>query len=332
LIARVRRSSEFQKFYGTIALLIVVSVAWFILDAHRQEVLREQQYEQQRQADERREAQLEEASREKAQLQAEAREAAQRKAAQEKEAQRVPDKRPPPHATPGADREPPARVASADVMTSALARSPLGGSFAPGDLGVIVATGGAVSCAPPCAIAKQFRIRPNQASQIVRHKEAQRQAEIAAHQAAAGRETAAERAAVISATDLSFNNVTLHPRLTGSSNTQDQMDGLQILSGTVTNHSEQTLRYLEFEVTLKDCAVGSGSDQCQVAAQNNINPTVDIPPNQTRAFSEILGFGGLPHLSPQRQRAFSWRIVTASSCSQENLSAHRCADDETAPR
>jgi hypothetical protein len=103
------------------------------------------------------------------------------------------------------------------------------------------------------------------------------------------------------------------------------MDGLQILSGTVTNHSEQTLRYLKFEVTLKDCPVGYGSDECQVAAQESINPTIDIPPNQTRAFSEILGFGHLPHLDPQRQRAFSWRIVAASSCSQEDLSAHRCA-------
>jgi hypothetical protein len=98
------------------------------------------------------------------------------------------------------------------------------------------------------------------------------------------------------------------------------MDGLQILSGTITNHSGQTLRNLEVELILKDCPGGHGSDECKV----EINPTVDISPNQTRAFSDILGFGRPPHLDPQGQLAFSWRIVTASSCSQENLSAHRC--------
>jgi hypothetical protein len=67
----------------------------------------------------------------------------------------------------------------------------------------------------------------------------QRQAAIARKQAAAQREAVAERAATISATDLSFGNVTVRPRLTGThafgrSFTQDQMDEFPILSGTIT--------------------------------------------------------------------------------------------------
>jgi hypothetical protein len=300
LITHARRSPKFQKFYGTITLLIVVSVAWLILDAHRQEVVREQQYEQPRQATQNAEAQR----------QAEVPEAAER----------------PPPATPSTDRGPPAGLGSADVMTFALAPFPLGASFAPGDLGVTTTTGAGAPCAPSCAMATQSHIRPARSSQIVRRREVQRKAAIAAHQAAAGREAAAERAAVISAANLSFGNVTLRPRLTGNNalgqpHAQDQMDGLQILSGTITNHSGQTLRYLNVELTLKDCPVGYSSDECKV----EISPTVDISPNQTQAFSDILGFGHLPHLDPQSQRAFSWRIVTASSCSQDDLEAHKCA-------
>jgi hypothetical protein len=162
--------------------------------------------------------------------------------------------------------------------------------------------------------------------------DAQRQeAAIAAQQAAAQREAVAERAATISAADLSFGNVTVRPRLTGTdafgrSFTQDQMDEFPILSGTITNHSGQTLRYLEFEVTLKDCPVAHSSDQCEVVGQHRMKPTVDIPPTQTGAFSADVGFLQLPHRDPQRQRFFSWRIVAASSCSQETLSAHQCAN------
>jgi hypothetical protein len=161
--------------------------------------------------------------------------------------------------------------------------------------------------------------------------EQQRQAAVAAQQAAAQREAAAERAATISATDLSFGDVSVRPRLTGNDAfgrpfTQDQMDEFPILSGTITNHSGQTLRYLEFEVTLKDCSVAYGSDKCKVVGHENMKPTVDIPPTQTGAFSADVGFLQLPHRDPQHQRFFSWRIVTASSCSQEALSAHQCAN------
>lgn len=205
LIARARRSPEFRKLCGTIALLIISDVAFVILDAQRQETVRKQQYDQ------------------------------------------------------------------------------------------------------------------------------QRQAAIAAQQAAAQREVAAERAATIAATDLSLGNVTVRPRLTGTDAfgrpfTQDQMDAFPILSGTITNHSGQTLRHLEFEVTLKDCPVAHGSDACEVVGQETMKPTVDIPPAQTGAFSADVGFLQLPHRDPQRRRFFSWRIVTASSCSQETLSAHRCAN------
>lgn len=80
------------------------------------------------------------------------------------------------------------------------------------------------------------------------------------------------------------------------------------------------LRYLEFEVTLKDCSLVYGADQCQWAQQRvKIAVGLPIPPNQTRSFTAE--FSNPPH-APQTQRSFSWRIVIASSC--DNLSAHQC--------
>jgi multidrug efflux pump subunit AcrA (membrane-fusion protein) len=160
---------------------------------------------------------------------------------------------------------------------------------------------------------RQAEAREAAQRQAAQREEAQRQAAIAAQQAAAEREAAAERAAVISATDLSFSNVTLQntPRDIGFD-----------LTGTITNYSGQTLRYLEFEVTLKDCPQGPG--QCQVVAQQSGKPLVEIPRNQTRTFTAYLDFPNLPQ-NPQDQRFFSWRIITASSCSQVNLLAHKCA-------
>jgi hypothetical protein len=160
---------------------------------------------------------------------------------------------------------------------------------------------------------------------------AERAAASAAQRDAAEREAAAERAAVLSPTDLLISNVTLRSSLSGTDDfgkpfTQDVMDELPILSGTITNHSGQTLRYLEFELTLKDCPVGYGSDACGVVGQNRIQPFVDIPPNQTRTFSEGGLFTNLPHRDQQHQRFFSWRIVTVSSCSRDNLSSHQCAN------
>jgi len=142
---------------------------------------------------------------------------------------------------------------------------------------------------------------------------AQRQAAIAVQQTAAEREAAAERAAVIPATDLSFGNVTLQntPRDIGFD-----------LMGKITNHSRETLRDLEFEVTLEDCPVGPG--QCQVVKQQSEKPLVEIPPNQTRTFTAHLDFPNLPQ-NKQDQQFFSWRIISASSCSMVNLSAHKCA-------
>jgi hypothetical protein len=213
LIAHARRSPEFRKLCITVALLIVSDVAFVILDAQRQEALREQYYDQQRQA----------------------------------------------------------------------------------------------------AIAAQR----------------------AAQRATAKREAVAEHAATISATDLSFGNVTVRPRLTGNDAfgrtfSQDEMDEFPVLSGAITNHSGQTLRYLEFEVMLKDCPVAYSSDQCEVVGREKMKPTVDIPPTQTGAFSADVGFLHLPHRDPQHQRFFSWRVVAASSCPQEALSAHECANKTAA--
>jgi hypothetical protein len=177
-------------------------------------------------------------------------------------------------------------------------------------------------------VQRQEALRKQQYEQL-------RQAAIAAQQAAAQHEAAAERAATISATDLTFGNVAVRPRLTGNDAfgrpfTQDQMDEFPILSGTITNHSGQTLRYLEFEVTMKDCPVAYGSDECKVVGHERMKPTVDIPPTQTGAFSGDVGFLQMPHRDPQHQRFFSWRIVSASSCSQETLSAHQCANKTAA--
>jgi hypothetical protein len=217
LIERARRSREFRDLCGTVALFAVIGVAWLVYDAHQQETLRKQQY-QQRQADERRKAKQAEAER-----QAEAREAAQRQAA------------------------------------------------------------------------------------------------IAAQQAAAEREAAAERAAAISAADLSISNVSLDSIYA----TYDQA------RGTITNHSGQTLKYLEFEGTIKDCPLEYG-EQCRVIGQQSVKLTVDIPPNQARAFIARLGSWNLPDRDPHDQQFSAWRIVTASSCSREDLSAHQCANKTSA--
>jgi hypothetical protein len=147
-----------------------------------------------------------------------------------------------------------------------------------------------------------------------------RQAAIAAQQAAAEREAAAERAAVILATDLSISNVSLDSIYA----TYDQA------RGTITNHSGQTLRYLEFEGTIKDCPLEYSPDQCRVMGQQSVKLTVDIPPNQARTFIAHLGSWDLPDLDPQGQRFSSWRIVMASSCSHENLKARQCANKTAA--
>lgn len=164
----------------------------------------------------------------------------------------------------------------------------------------------------------------------------QRQGALAVPQAATQREAAAERAAKIPGTELLLADVTVRPRLIGTDAfgrpfTQDQMDQFPLLSGTITNHSGQTLRYLELEVTLKECPLAHSVDGvCEVIGQERMKPTVDIPPAQSGAFSADVGFLQLPHRDPQRQRFFSWRIVIASSCSQEALSTRQCANKAAA--
>jgi hypothetical protein len=102
---------------------------------------------------------------------------------------------------------------------------------------------------------------------------------------------------------------------TGTDDTQDVKDGMHTLSGKVTNHSWQTLRYLEFEVTLKDCRpVGYGPDECDVVGQKRIAPRVEIPANQARIINDVASLynlHNLPHRDPQRPRFFSWRFVRA---------------------
>lgn len=165
--------------------------------------------------------------------------------------------------------------------------------------------------------------REAQQAEVERQAEAreaaQRQAAIAARQAAAEREAAAERAAVISAADLSISNVSLDSIYA----TYDQA------RGTITNHSRQTLKYLEFEETIKDCPLEYG-DQCRVMGQQSVKLTVDIPPNQARAFIARLGSWKLPDRDPQHQQFSSWRIVTASSCSQDDLKGHHCTNKAAA--
>ena len=133
-----------------------------------------------------------------------------------------------------------------------------------------------------------------------------------------------EQQSAIAATDLLVSNVTLRNMwapgtvsIDGFPMTEEETEGNKWLTGTITNNSGQTLRTLQFEVTLKDCTPGSsptdGTDQCQIVGQERTAPPVKIPPGQTRAFKWSVHFSGLV-ADPNRERSFSLKIVTASSC------------------
>ena len=148
---------------------------------------------------------------------------------------------------------------------------------------------------------------------------AERAAAIAAQREAAERKAAAERAAAIAATDLSVSQALRPQPAWGGSTAMSAYEtgGAMTMTGSITNNSRQTLRAVEFEVTLKDCPPGAttADDQwCRIVGQEKARNFVNIPPNQTRTFRAGMKFKNLPPDDPQRQRVYSWRIVTASSC------------------
>ena len=85
---------------------------------------------------------------------------------------------------------------------------------------------------------------------------------------------------------------------------------------TITNHSNNMLEQITFEVTMKDCPPGSSptaansANRCVIAGQESKRVAVFIPPGQARAFRSQVNFHDLPS-PPQGRQFFLWRIVSA---------------------
>lgn len=99
------------------------------------------------------------------------------------------------------------------------------------------------------------------------------------------------------------------------------------LTGMVTNNSGYDLKYIEFEVTITDCA--SPSVACQTVGQGHSGVDVDVPPKQARHFeTTAIVFNNIPdpgrcldnapatwrHATTDRQgcqkgRSYAWKIT-----------------------
>src|ERR1700751_418547 len=76
--------------------------------------------------------------------------------------------------------------------------------------------------------------------------------------------------------------------------------GACALSGNVSNDSNSRLTTIDFHITLKDCR---GSN-CRIVGQEDTSASVDVPPQQMRAFgSAAISFNDLPDVGPARRRS-----------------------------
>ena len=74
--------------------------------------------------------------------------------------------------------------------------------------------------------------------------------------------------------------------------------GGYVLSGNVTNESNERLTILELTITLTDCRGSS----CRIAGQENVSASVSVPPKHMRAFSSAsIRFEDLPTLRTARR-------------------------------
>jgi hypothetical protein len=83
--------------------------------------------------------------------------------------------------------------------------------------------------------------------------------------------------------------------------------GAYALSGNVSNDSNSRLTTIDFQITLKDCR---GSN-CRIVGQEDTSASVDVPPQQMRAFgSAAISFNDLPDVGPARRRSYSYVITS----------------------
>jgi hypothetical protein len=83
--------------------------------------------------------------------------------------------------------------------------------------------------------------------------------------------------------------------------------GSYALSGNVLNNSSSRLTTINFQVTLKDC---QGSN-CRIVGQEDTSASVDVPPQQMRAFSSVaISFNDLPNERPVWRRCYSHTITS----------------------
>jgi hypothetical protein len=79
------------------------------------------------------------------------------------------------------------------------------------------------------------------------------------------------------------------------------------LSGNVSNDSNSWLTTIDFQITLKDCR---GSN-CRIVGQEDASASVDVPPQQTRAFGSVaINFNDLPNVGPVWRRCYSYTITS----------------------
>jgi len=83
--------------------------------------------------------------------------------------------------------------------------------------------------------------------------------------------------------------------------------GAYALSGNVSNDSNSRLTTIDFRITLKDCR---GSN-CRIVGQEDTSASVDVPPQQMRAFgSAAISFNDLPDVGSVRRRSYSYTITS----------------------
>ena len=79
------------------------------------------------------------------------------------------------------------------------------------------------------------------------------------------------------------------------------------LSGDVANDLNSWLTTIYFRITLEDCQ----DSNCRIVGQQDTSASVNIPPQQTRAFGSVaISFNDLPTLGSAKRRSWSYVITS----------------------
>jgi hypothetical protein len=137
--------------------------------------------------------------------------------------------------------------------------------------------------------------------------------EIGRQQAEADRQASALRDAEINLSNIEIKNMTIGGSLGGgavlSSGRQvpyELQDGFANFSATIVNHSNKTLRAIDFEIQAKDCATCRAYD---VTAMHRIS--VSIPPGGEQSVDTM---GHDTWRLVNDGKLYTWRLGTASAC------------------